>query len=139
GLAALGIQKGERVALWSTNLPEWVVLFFALAKIGAVMVTVNTLLRKHEVEYLLSQSECCAVILSQGFRDVNYPETLYQIVPGLREHAAGTRLMSAKLPFLRRAIFLGESAPAGMITYGKVQELGKEDEGEFIWPTLDVN
>src|SRR5215813_13495786 len=72
GLAALGIQKGERVALWSTNLPEWVVLFFALAKIGAVMVTVNTLLRRHEVEYLLSQSEACTLILSRGFRDIDY-------------------------------------------------------------------
>src|SRR3989442_9176405 len=71
GLWGLGIRKGERVALWSTNLPEWVVLFFGLAKIGAVMVTVNTLLRKHEVEYLLSQSESCAVILSQGYRDVD--------------------------------------------------------------------
>src|SRR5215470_18626969 len=65
GLAALGIQKGERVALWSTNLPEWIVLFFGLAKIGAVMVTVNTLLRAHEVEYLLAQSEACTLILSQ--------------------------------------------------------------------------
>ena len=86
GLGALGIQKGERVALWSTNLPEWIVLFFALAKIGAVMVTVNTLLRKQEVEYLLMQSEACAVILSRGYRDVDYPETLYEIV-GLREPA----------------------------------------------------
>src|SRR5215813_4165520 len=115
GLAALGIQKGERVALWSTNLPEWVVLFFALAKIGAVMVTVNTLLRKHEVEYLLSQSESCAVILSQGYRDVDYPETLYQITPELRDHKPGETLGSEKLPFLRRAIFLGDPAPAGMI------------------------
>src|SRR5579871_4104643 len=70
GLLRLGIQKGDRVALWSTNLPEWVVLFFALAKIGAVMVTVNTLLRRHEVEYLLTQSEACTLILSRGFRDV---------------------------------------------------------------------
>jgi len=81
GLAQLGITKGERVAIWSTNLPEWVVLFFALAKIGAAMVTVNTLLRKHEVEYLLGQSESCTLILSQGFRDVDYPEVIYQIAP----------------------------------------------------------
>src|SRR5689334_12132332 len=86
GLAALGIRKGERVALWSTNLPEWVVLFFGLAKLGAIMVTVNTQLRKHEVEYLLSQSEACTLILSQGHRDVDYVETVYQIAPELRQH-----------------------------------------------------
>jgi len=100
GLASLGIRKGERVALWSTNLPEWVVLFFGLAKIGAVMVTVNTLLRKHEVEYLLSQSEACTLILSQGFRDVDYVEVIYQIAPELRQHNAESRLDCRKLPFL---------------------------------------
>lgn len=140
GLAALGIQKGERVALWSTNLPEWVVLFFALAKIGAIMVTVNTLLRKHEVEYLLSQSESCAVILSPGFRDVDYPETLYQIVPELREHQPGAALQSSKLPFLRHAIFLGENAPPGMLTYRQVQEIGSRvPRASFAWPVLDVH
>src|SRR5262249_3887643 len=137
GLAALGIQKGERVALWSTNLPEWVVLFFGLAKIGAVMVTVNTLLRKHEVEYLLSQSQSCAVMLSQGFRDVDYPETLCQIVPELRGRRTGISLRSAKLPFLRHAIFLGDSAPAGMIPFKQVQETGKQAANEhFAWPSL---
>jgi fatty-acyl-CoA synthase len=125
GLASLGIRKGERVALWSTNLPEWVVLFFGLAKIGAVMVTVNTLLRKHEVEYLLSQSEACTLILSKGFRDVDYPEVVYQIAPELRQHNAERRLDCPKLPFLRHVVFLGEQAPAGMITYKQVQEMGR--------------
>jgi fatty-acyl-CoA synthase len=124
-LAGLGIHKGERVALWSTNLPEWVVLFFGLAKIGAIMVTVNTLLRKHEVEYLLSQSEACTLILSQGFRDVDYVEVMYQIAPELRQHNNQTRLKCDKLPFLRHVIFLGEQAPSGMITYKQLQEMGK--------------
>src|SRR5258708_23906572 len=111
GLSQLGIDKGERVAIWSTNLPEWVVLFFALAKIGAAMVTVNTLLRKHEVEYLLQQSECCALILSRGFRDVDYPETIYQIAPELRDYSPGAKLACAKLPCLRHVIFLGNEVP----------------------------
>src|SRR5215813_4784775 len=108
GLAALGIQKGERVALWSTNLPEWVVLFFGLAKIGAIMVTVNTLLRRHEVEYLLSQSEACTLILSRGFRDIDYPEVIYQVAPELRCHNLQTRLNCPKLPCLRHVIFMGD-------------------------------
>src|SRR5215470_7004023 len=125
GLARLGIRKGERVALWSTNLPEWVVLFFGLAKIGAIMVTVNTLLRRHEVEYLLSQSEACTLILSQGFRDVDYVEVVYQIAPELRRHHTETKLDCPKLPCLRHVVFLGEQAPAGMITYKQVQGLGR--------------
>lgn len=108
GLARLGIRKGERVALWSTNLPEWVVLFFGLAKIGAIMVTVNTLLRRHELEYLLAQSEACTLILSRGFRDIDYPEVIYQIAPELRGHDAQKRLNSSNLPNLRHVVFLGE-------------------------------
>jgi fatty-acyl-CoA synthase len=140
GLASLGIGKGERVALWSTNLPEWVVLFFGLAKIGAVMVTVNTLLRKHEVEYLLSQSESCTLILSAGFRDVDYAETVYEIVPELRNHNPQTQLCSAKLPSLRHVVFLGEEAPGGMITYKQVQTLGKEAPDDLLGGVaLDVH
>ena len=125
GLARLGIRKGERVALWSTNLPEWVVLFFGLAKIGAIMVTVNTLLRKHEVEYLLSQSEACTLILSRGFRDIDYPEVIYQIAPELRRHDAQKILSSSRLPSLRHVVFLGEEAPGGMMTYKQVEQLGQ--------------
>jgi len=143
GLAALGVRKGERVALWSTNLPEWVVLFFGLAKLGAIMVTVNTQLRKHEVEYLLAQSEACALILSPGFRDVDYAETVYEIAPELRqaaEHRAESRLDCPKLPSLRHAIFLGEPAPAGMMSYGDVQELGKGAPGGLPANTmLDIH
>src|SRR5438046_4402105 len=132
GLAELGIEKGERVAIWSTNLPEWVVLFFALAKIGAAMVTVNTLLRKHEVEYLLGQSESCILILSQGFRDVDYPEIIYQIAPELRDHRPDKKLSCAKLPCLRHVIFLGEKVPAGMMTYAQIQELGKSAPADLL-------
>jgi fatty-acyl-CoA synthase len=138
GLASLGIRKGERVALWSTNLPEWVVLFFGLAKIGAVMVTVNTLLRAHEVEYLLAQSEACTLILSQGFRDVDYVEVVYQIAPELRRHQAESKLDCPKLPCLRHVVFLGEQAPAGMITYNQVEDLGRNMAGTPL-DVLDIH
>ncbi len=72
GLMALGVARGEHVALWATNVPEWVILQFALAKIGAVLVTVNTSLRAHEVEYLLRQSEAGTLIMMRGFRNLDY-------------------------------------------------------------------
>jgi fatty-acyl-CoA synthase len=140
GLAILGIGKGDRVALWSTNQPEWVVLFFGLAKIGAVMVTVNTLLQRQEVEYLLSQSECCALILSRGFRGTDYVETIYEIAPELRRHKTDGRLDCARLPCLRHVVFLGESAPAGMTTYKEVQKLGQcEPQAVPARAALDVH
>src|SRR5258708_7237203 len=136
GLAALGIGKGERVALWSTNLPEWIVLFFGLAKIGAVMVTVNTLLRKHEVEYPLSPAAACTLVLSQGYRDVDYAGIIYEIAPELRHHQPESKLECAKLPCLRHLVFLGENAPPGMIPYREIQELGRRKKALFIPPAL---
>ncbi|MBI3952102.1 MAG: AMP-binding protein [Acidobacteria bacterium] len=123
GLLRLGVQKGERVALWATNVPEWIILQFALAKIGAILVTVNTALRAAELEYLLSQSESCALALIQGFRDLDYFETIYQILPSLREGVVDST-MAQKLPHLRHVLYVGNEAPAGMIALGDVLSLG---------------
>ena len=117
GLMACGVERGERVALWATNIPEWVVLQFALAKIGAVLVTVNTSLRAHEMDYLLRQSESATVVTICGFRDVDY-------VGVLREIGA---IGDAKLPSLKRAIFIGrgegDECPEGLTPYEKLREM----------------
>src|SRR6476469_635192 len=72
GLIGRGLKPGDRVAVWATNVPEWIVLQFALAKIGAILVTVNTSLRAREIEYLLSQSESSVLFTIAGFRGVDY-------------------------------------------------------------------
>jgi fatty-acyl-CoA synthase len=116
GLLSLGIDRGQRVAVWGPNVPEWVVLQFALAKIGAILVTVNTSLRKGEIEYLLAQSETSTLILTRGFRDIDYVQTINELVPELGASDEG-RLSSARLPFLRNVIYIGEQHPGGMIRY----------------------
>ena len=116
GLLSLGIETGDRVALWAPNVPEWVVLQFALAKIGAVLVTVNTSLRAAEIEYLLQQSESSTLITVAGFRDVDYVQTVYDVARELAAAEEGA-LRSARLPFLRNVIYIGDEHPAGMIRY----------------------
>jgi fatty-acyl-CoA synthase len=116
GLLSLGIETGDRVALWAPNVPEWVVLQFALAKIGAVLVTVNTSLRAAEIEYLLRQSESSTLITVAGFRDVDYVQTVYDVVPELAAAEEGA-LRSTRHPFLRNVIYIGDEHPAGMIRY----------------------
>lgn len=71
-LAGVGVERGERVAVWATNRPEWVLLQFALAKLGAILVTVNTGLRAAELGYLLRQSGARTLFLIPGFRDLDY-------------------------------------------------------------------
>ena len=97
GLMALGVERGERVALWATNVPEWVVLQFAIAKIGAILVTANTSLRARDIDYLLRQSEAATLITIRGFRDVDY----------IHELAA------ANVSTLKRRIFIGVSGRSG--------------------------
>jgi fatty-acyl-CoA synthase len=116
GLLSLGIERGDRVALWATNVPEWVVLQFALAKVGAVLVTVNTSLHAAELEYLLKQSEASTLITISGFRDIDYVATIYEIIPELRR-AQENALHSAKLPHLRRVVYVGDEHPGGMVRY----------------------
>lgn len=116
GLLSLGIERGDRVALWATNIPEWVVLQFALAKVGAVLVTVNTSLRAAELEYLLRQSEASTLITISGFREVDYVATVYEIIPELRGSQENA-LHSMKLPHLRRVLYIGDEHPGGMVRY----------------------
>ena len=78
-LIAEGVEPGERVVLWATNVPEWIVLQFALAKIGAILVTANTALRARDIDYLVRQSEAATVVTIAGFRDVDYVGALREI------------------------------------------------------------
>ena len=121
GLLSLGIETGDRVALWAPNVPEWIVLQFALAKIGAVLVTVNTSLRGSEIEYLLKQSEAGTLITVGGFKDIDYVQTIYEIVPELQD-SDGASLRSSRLPFLRNVIFIGDKQPRGMISYDALRD-----------------
>ncbi len=84
GLIGAGVERGDRVAVWATNIPEWIVLQFALAKIGAVLVTVNTLLRAREIAYLLRQSESSLLVTIAGFKGVDYMAEVREASPALR-------------------------------------------------------
>ena len=106
GLMALGIQKGEKVAVWATNVPYWVALQFATAKIGAILLTINTLYKIAELAYVLEQSDCENIFVIDGYRDTDYVQTIYDLVPELKTQQRGF-LKSEKLPFLKRVFFLG--------------------------------
>jgi fatty-acyl-CoA synthase len=72
GLLALGIKRGENVAVWATNMPEWILIEVALAKIGAVLVTVNTNYRASEIEYVLRQGDITTLFMIAENRGNSY-------------------------------------------------------------------
>lgn len=122
GLMALGIQRGEKVAVWATNVPYWVALQFATAKIGAILITVNTSYREHEVKYLLTHSECENLFIMDGYRDHDYIQTLYSIAPELRVQARGAFKCDA-LPHLKRVMFLGLEKHRGMYSVPEIRAM----------------
>ena len=124
GLLGMGVKKGDHLSIWAYNVPEWVVLQFATAKIGAVLVTVNTSYKSAELEYILEQSDSSTLFLVQGFKDTDYLQTLSQVVPELPRARPG-ELASARLPFLKNVVFLGEGAPDGMLNFDRMVELGQ--------------
>lgn len=131
GLMALGVQKGEKVAVWATNVPYWVALQFATAKIGAILLTVNTNYREHEVRYLLTQSECENIFLIDNLRDHDYLETLYKIAPELRMQARDS-FVCKSLPHLKRVCFLGAEKHRGMYSVPEILSLSvMVDDAEY--------
>ncbi len=122
GLMALGIEKGEKVAIWATNIPYWVTLQFATAKIGATLLTVNTNYKTAELEYLLQQSETENLFIIDGFQDTDYVNTVYELVPELRTCQRGS-LKTDKFPHLKRLGFLGQEKHRGMYTIPEIRSL----------------
>jgi len=123
GLLSLGIQKGDRVGIWSTNSTPWVLTQFATAKIGAILVSINPLNRAVELEYVLRQSECQTLILIDGFRDARYPAIIREICPELASCDTGA-LVCEGLPHLRHLIFVGPDAPQGMLSWNELLRRG---------------
>ena len=80
-----GFRKGDRFAIWANNMPEWIILEFATAKIGVILLTVNTSLRRNELQYVLSQSGARGLALVRSFRGVNFMEELEAVRPSLPE------------------------------------------------------
>jgi fatty-acyl-CoA synthase len=131
GFMALGVKKGDHVAIWATNYPQWLISQFATAKIGAVLVTVNTNYKRFEAEYLLKQSDSTTLILMEGFKDSNYAQHLYEICPELYDAEPG-KLASEKLPYLKNVIFLDKDKKPGMFIWDELYALSEKVTDEEL-------
>ncbi len=106
-LVSMGVRAGSHVTIWATNVPAWYISFWATAKIGAVLVTMNTAYKIHEAEYLLRQSDTHTLIMVDGYRDSNYSEIMEELCPEINSTKAGEPLHCKRLPFLRNIITVG--------------------------------
>ena len=141
GLMALGVKRGEKVALWATNVPHWVVLMFATAKIGACLLPLNINYKSAEIDFALKQSETENIFIINGYRDCNYVEVLHSLIPELRNSARG-ELHSKTYPHLKRVFFLGGEKHRGMYSLNEVKNLAVEVSDEEYYArqeTVDVH
>jgi fatty-acyl-CoA synthase len=143
GLMALGVRKGEKVAVWATNVPHWVTLQFATARIGAILLTININYRNAEIDYLLRQSDCENIFIIDGYRDTDYVNTLYELIPELRTQPRD-RLRSDRYPYLKRVLFLGPEKHRGMYSWDELMamhvQVSEEDfcERQSLLSSQDV-
>jgi fatty-acyl-CoA synthase len=131
GLLALGLRPGDHLGIWARNVPDWLTFLFATAKTGVVLVTVNTAYRSHELAYVMKQSDMKALAIVDGFRDVNYVETVYELVPELRTRARGN-LNSEDFPALRSVIFIGQEKHRGMYNMPELFQLGDHQPDDLF-------
>ena len=107
----MGVKAGSHVAIWTTNIPQWYLTFWATVKIGAVLVTVNTAYKIHEIEYLLKQSDTHTLVMIDEFKDSNYKDAIQRLCPELENTTPGKPLHCKKLPMLRNVITVGFKMP----------------------------
>ena len=115
-LVSLGVRPGHKVSVWATNVPEWFIAFWAVTKIGAVLVSVNTAYKIHEIEYLLRQSDTHTLLMIESSRDSDYRASINELCPEIAETKPGEPLHCKRLPFLRNVITVGFKMP-GCLTF----------------------
>ncbi len=120
---AIGVQRGDRIGMWSPNRAEWTITQFATAKVGAILVNINPAYRLHELEYALNQSEARFIVTADTFKSSNYTQMLYELAPELKASAEG-KLKSMKLPYLQGVINLAEEVHPGMWRWADFVNMG---------------
>jgi len=136
GFLALGLQKGDRVGIWSPNRYEWVLTQFATARIGLIMVNINPAYRLAELEYAINKVGCNALVLAQSFKTSEYLTMVRQLAPEL-EHCNPGELKSAKLPSLKFVIAIDDNGGPGTLSFSELKTLGGPAQ-QLRLPAIDA-
>ena len=136
GLLAMGLVKGDRVGIWSPNRYEWVLIQFATARIGLILVNINPAYRTSEVEYALNKVGCKALFLAKSFKSSKYLEMIRELAPELGNCQPG-RLVSKKLPALQHVVVMDEDIGEGVFSFDHIRNLGGPAQ-QLRLPVIDA-
>ena len=135
GLIQLGVSHGDHVALWMMNRPEWIFTMFALARIGAVQVPVNTRFRTHDLAYLLKQSDTRYLITHDTSGPVDFLAMVNEVV---KLPESGNAIDNPEYPELKQVVIFGEPGHAGVVGWDQMLDAGREVPSETALARADA-
>lgn len=125
GLLGLGLEKGDRVAVWAPNCPEWILTQYATASAGLIMVNINPSFKALELEYVLKKVNCKAIILSENFKNQDYVEIIESICPEIS--SSNGIIDSKRLSDLKSAILISDQSKKGFYSFDQVANGGESE------------
>ncbi|HPF87068.1 MAG TPA: AMP-binding protein [Candidatus Limiplasma sp.] len=133
GFYAQGIRKGDHIAIWATNVPEWILTMFASAKLGAILITVNTNYKQFELNYLLTQSDAKMLVMIGGVKGNDYISHIIGLVPNIAAETPD-HIDAAALPHLKKVVLIGdaERKPKGMVAFEDLYAMGEAVPAETL-------
>lgn len=131
GLMAIGVKKGTHLGIWATNVPDWLTFLYAGAKVGAVVVTVNTNYKQHELEYLVDNADLHTLCITEGVFDGSYIDMTYRMLPELKSNQRGF-LNNKRFPTLKNVVFIGQEKYRGMYNTAELLLLGRNISDAFL-------
>jgi len=138
-MLAIGVKKNDHVGIWAQNVPDWLTILYASAKIGAIAVTVNTNYKQHELEYLVENSDMHTLFITDGTFDSDYVDMVYAMLPELRTCERGY-LKSDRFPRMRNVVYIGQEKFRGMYNTSELLLLGQNlDDAELLEAKKHVN
>ena len=124
GMLALGVKPKEHVGVWATNVPEWIILQYAAASIGVVLVTINPAYRPFELSYTIEQSDIVALFLTDRFKSSDYYAIFTEVCPDIST-ATGGKVSCPAFPKLRHVVAFKSDAPKGFLGWEAMTAGGK--------------
>ena len=131
GLLSIGVEKGSHVGIWATNVPDWLTFLYACSKIGAILVTVNTNYKQHELEFLVENADIHTLCITDGVFDGNYVDMVYKMLPELKKSQRGF-LKSEQFPKMKNVVYIGQEKFRGMYNTPELLLLGNHVSDEVL-------
>jgi fatty-acyl-CoA synthase len=131
GLLSIGMKPGDHLGVWARNIPDWLTLMFATAKIGVVLVTMNPAYKSHELDYVLKQSDMSTLCIIDAWRDVDYVQIIRELIPESESHQRG-HLSTSEYPFLKNLIYMGPEKHRGFFSAPELILLGSHLDDSLL-------